>query len=351
MQIQLTSNRKVGPSLLPYVIAEIGSNHNGDMDLARQLIDSAKRAGADCVKFQSFTKDTIFSKKTYEENYFLADDYRNRDDYTLEEIVETFAVSEQQLLEMRDYASEVGIDFASTPFSKHEADFLVDTLDADFIKIASMDANNYPFLEYVAKKGKPIVLSTGLCTLSEIDKAIQVIEEAGNTEIVILHCVAIYPPEDEQVNLKAMDSYRTLYPYPVGFSDHSLGTAIPLASIALGACLVEKHYTLDKEMFGWDHKVSADESDMKVIVEDGQRIFTALGNSRIRAPESPERMRAFRRSIVAAKKITKGAVITEDMIDYKRPADGLAPQYHEFVVGKQANRDIEYDEIINLEDF
>lgn len=351
MKVQLTRTIQVFDWCKPYVIAELGSNHNGDMKLAEKLIVSAKEAGANCVKFQSWSKDTIFSKKVYEENYFLSDDYRDRTDYTLEEIVDEYSISEEELRSMKAVAEKVGIDFTSTPFSKKEVDFLADELKVSFLKIASMDLNNYPFLEYVAGKGLPIVLSTGLSSLSEIDKAIETIEGAGNDRIVILHCVAIYPPEDMQVNLKNIDTLRAIYPYPIGFSDHSIGSSIPLAAAAKGACIIEKHFTLDKDMFGWDHKISADPEEMSVISQESTRINTALGDGRVRVAENAERIRAFRRSIVAARNINKGEIFGKDMLDFKRPADGLSPGCVDFILGKSAKRDIKYDEIIKMEDF
>jgi len=243
MKIKLTQSCSVGQSEKPYVIAELGSNHNGDMELAKRLIDAAKESGADCVKFQSWSKDTIFSRKTYEDNYFLSDDYRDRKDYTLEMIVDEYSISSKELLSMKKYADQVGIDFTSTPFSKSEVDFLVNDLDVNFIKVASMDLNNYPLLKYIAMKGKPIILSTGLSNLSEIDTAVRTIEAAGNHQIIILHCVSLYPPEDQQVNLRNMDTLAQAYSYPVGFSDHTLDTCIPLAAIARGACLAAKNTT------------------------------------------------------------------------------------------------------------
>ena len=351
MKIKINKNRSIGKDEQPYIIAELGANHNGDMDLAKKLIDSAKRAGADCVKFQSWSKESIFSKIKYEENHFIGDDYRNRDDFSLEEIVEEFAISEVQLIQMRDYCQKIGIDFTSTPFSKKEADFMVEKLNVDFIKIASMDLNNYQFLDYVSRKGKPIILSTGLSSLAEIDKAVSVIESAGNDQLVILHCVAIYPPADNQINLRNIDSLQQLYQYPIGFSDHSLGTCIPIAAIAKGACIIEKHYTLDKEMFGWDHKVSANEEDMGVITDAAKRVFTALGSNRIQRMEEDDRLESFRRSIVAAKPIKEGEIIKGSMIDFKRPGRGLAPEAVNYIVGKVAKRDIGYDELINMEDF
>ena len=351
MKIKLTRDRSVGDEEKPYFIAELGSNHNGDMTLAKKLIDAAKDAGADCVKFQSWSKETIFSRKTYDDNYFLADDYRSRSDYTLEKIVDDYSISSRELLEMKQYADVVGIDCISTPFSKGEVDFLIDDMGADFMKVASMDLNNYTLLEYMAKKGKPMLLSTGLSNLAEIDQAIRTIEAAGNQQIIILHCVSIYPPEDEQVNLRNMETLSQAYPYPVGFSDHTLGVCIPLAAIARGACIIEKHFTLDKEMEGWDHKVSATPDEMKTLVNHSQRIYEALGSARIEQVESKERIDAFRRSIVAAKEIKKGIVITEDALDFKRPGSGFAPDAIKYMIGKTAKRDIAYDKIIEFDDF
>lgn len=351
MNIQLTKNRKVGSDHPPYIIAELGSNHNGDMEIAKKLIKSAKASGADCVKFQSWSKETIFSKLKYEENFFLADDYRNRKDYTLEEIVEEYAISEDELFEMKEYSSKIEIDFASTPFSVNEVDFLLDELDAPFVKIASMDVNNYPYLDYVAKKKKPIILSTGLSNLSEVNKAIETIEYAGNNQIIILHCIASYPPQDSNINLKNIRTYENIYPYPIGFSDHSIGPCMSVAAVANNACLVEKHFTLDKNMEGWDHKISADPEDMRVIVKDSKRVFNALGKSRIIRTESENQVEEFRRSIVASRDISKGEKFTKNMIDFKRPGIGLEPGLADFVIGSTAKRDIGFDEIIKKEDF
>jgi len=351
MKIQLTKNKEVYNYSNPYIIAELGANHNGDMKLAKKLIIQAKEAGADCVKFQSWSKDSVFAKKKYKDNYFIADDYRDRTDYTLEEIVEAYSISEDELLDMKKFADEIGIDCTSTPFNKKEADFLVDKMDTPFIKVASMDLNNYPFLEYLAKKNKPIIISTGLSELYEIDKAVKTIEDAGNTQIVILHCVATYPPEDKDVNLNNIKTLMQTYPnYPIGFSDHTLGTAIPLASVALGVCLIEKHFTLDKNMEGWDHKVSATKEEMKEIVENSKRISESLGSFRISATESDEKKREFRRSIVITRDMKEGNIISQSDIDYKRPGGGFDPDMTEFLVGRTVNKDLLNDHILTKED-
>jgi sialic acid synthase SpsE len=349
--MQITKNININNYSKPYVIAELGSNHNGDMSLAKKMIIEAKEAGADCVKFQSWSKDSIFARKKYEDNYFIADDYRDRTDFTLKEIVEEYSISDTELLEMKAFADEVGIDCSSTPFSKAEADFLVDNLKSPFIKVASMDLNNYPFLDYLARKGLPMIISTGLSELHEIDKAVRVIENAGNAQICILHCVSTYPPVDTDVNLNNLTTLMNTYPdYPVGFSDHTIGIEIPLASVALGACLIEKHFTLDKSMEGWDHKVSATKDEMKGIVNGAKRINDALGSFRIFATESDEKKAEFRRSIVLTRDFKAGEKITANDVDYKRPGTGIKPEMTEFIVGMSVNKDLEFDHILTKED-
>jgi len=349
-QIKL-GERVVGDGERPYIIAELASNHNGDMELAKRLIKASKEAGADCVKFQSWSKETIFSKVKYQENCFLADDYRNRSDYSLEQIVEEYSISEQQLLEMKEYADAQGIAIASTPFSEKEADYLVDALQAPFIKVASMDLNNLPFLEYLAAKGRPMIVSTGMGTLSEIDAAVRTIEQAGCKDIILLHCVAEYPPDDNLVHLRKINTLKMQYPdYPIGFSDHTLGTAIPLAAIALGAAVVEKHITLDKAMQGWDHKVSATPDELTFIVDAAKRIPLAMGSSRIDVVESEERREEFRRGAVAARTLQAGHVLSREDIAFKRPARGIRPDAVEYAVGRKVSRSIAADEILSFVD-
>lgn len=349
--MQITNQFKLGNYKTPYIIAELGANHNGDMELAKRLIIEAKNAGAHCVKFQSWTKDSVFARKKYEDNFFLADDYRDRTDFNLESIVDAYSISESELLDMKKFCQEVGIDCTSTPFSKAEADFLVDALETPFIKVASMDLNNFPFLEYLAKKGKPMVISTGFSELHDIDRAVKVIEGTGNFDICILHCVSNYPPKDEEVNLNNIKTLMQCYPnYPIGFSDHTLGTEIPLASVALGVCLIEKHFTLDKKMEGWDHKVSATSDELKHLVISSERIVKAMGSYRISAPESDEKKAEFRRSIVLTVEVKKGHKFTMADFDFKRPGVGLKPEAIGFLVGRTANKDLKFDHILTLED-
>ena len=189
-----------------------------------------------------------------------------------------------------------------------------------------MDLNNYPFLEYVASKQRPIVLSTGLSDLDEVDLAIKTVESTGNKKIIILHCVSIYPPDDNQINLRNMETLKKIYDYPIGFSDHTIGISIPLAAVALGAKIIEKHFTLDRNMFGWDHKVSANPVELKSICIESKRVVNALGTFRISSQENDERKNAFRRSIVLTKDKKAGDTIKLEDLDYKRPGEGIAQE-------------------------
>ena len=227
----------------------------------------------------------------------------------------------------------------------HGAKAKNDKIDA--FKIASGDLTWDALITKVARTGKPIVISTGLSELFEIDRAIRTIENAGNNQIVILHCVSIYPPRDEQVNLNNIDTLRTLYPnYPIGFSDHTLGVSVPIASVVKGVCLLEKHFTLDKNMEGWDHKVSATPDEMALIVSETKRVAKALGTTRIQVQEKADRIQSFRRSIVSTRKIKAGEVIKKEDLDFKRPATGLPPEAFENTIGRTAKVDIEFDKPI-----
>lgn len=333
----------------PYIIAEIGANHNGDMALARQLIDVAHSLGADCAKFQSWDVN-IFSGKSYRDNYFLGDDYRDRKDYTLQRIVEAYAVSPEQLRELRDYCRGKVIDFASTPFETSQIDTLVE-LDAPFIKIASMDVTSDYLLRHAGATGRPIVLSTGMATLGEIEHAIRTLEQEGNRDICVLHCIAIYPTPERLMNLRNIDTLRRAFGYPVGFSDHSHGPELSLAAIALGAVVIEKHFTLDKAMPGWDHSISMDPAEMKVLTDGARRVHAALGSTqRTVGVEEMEKRGAFRRSVVAARPIAQGTVITENDLTYRRPGTGVSPNDAHLLIGRVAVLDILYNEVVRLED-
>ncbi len=340
--------RLIGPGEPPYFIAEIGSNHNGDMDLARRLVDAAVEAGADAAKFQSWSKDSLICKAEYGRNTEYADKHRHFG--TLEQMCEKYQFTTDQHREMAAYCREKGITFLSTPFSASEAD-LLDEQGVPFFKIASMDVNNLPFLEHMGAKGKPIMLSTGMSTVGEVERAVNVLREAGSGPVCVLHCIAVYPPRYEDINLLNIPMLQDVLDVPVGFSDHSRGTAIPLASVAVGACVVEKHFTLDKDMKGWDHWVSADPAEMAAIVNEGRNIAVALGSrKRVLSADEQAKRRVFRRSVVAARALPKGTVLTMDDLDFKRPGTGIGPDEAGYVLGRTLVRDLEHDEELGWDD-
>jgi N-acetylneuraminate synthase len=334
---------------VPYIIAEIGANHNGDMDLARKLINSAKSCGCDAVKFQSWTPDSLVSQEEYERNQQYNDSPKKHFG-SLKEMVEKYYLRPDQHIELKEYCDNAELTFFSTPFSIEEVDFL-EEVEVPFYKIASMDINNLLLLQHIAKKYKPIILSTGMTTLAEIENAVRVIENVGNREIILLHCISIYPPAYEDTNLKNIPMLRKAFGYPVGFSDHSLGTTMALASVALGSCLIEKHFTLDKQMSGWDHEVSADPPEMKYIVEESKKIVKALGSyRRVVSQAEQEKKLKFRRSVVARTDLRKGHVLVFEDLKFKRPGTGIQPDEIKYIIGRTVNRDISFDEVLNWED-
>lgn len=334
----------VGPGLPPYVIAEIGSNHNGDMALCRQLIDAAADAGAHAVKFQSWSEKSLIAKEEYERNTDYSD--KKKHFGSLRDMVRAYQLTEDQHREALAYCRQRGVVFCSSPFSEEEVD-LLEKLDVPFFKIASMDINNLAFLDYVARKQRPLVLSTGMASLAEIEQAVDVFHAAGNRDIVLLHCISIYPPELSTINLRNIPMLEQAFDMPVGFSDHSLGSAIPLAAIALGACVIEKHFTLDKDMPGWDHAISADPAELDVICREGLNIFTSLGVSqRVVSKEELEKRWKFRRSLVLREALPQGHVLTAADLVAKRPGTGIAPSDLKFVVGRKLAKPLADDQVL-----
>ena len=350
MKISLTTKKKIFNYCSPYIIAEIGANHNGDMNLAKKMIDSAIDCGCDAVKFQSWNNKSLISRTGYKQNTVFTDS-KKKHFGSLEEMVDKYYLRKEQHFELNNYCVSKGINFCSTPFSMQEVDLLND-LNVEFFKVASMDINNYPLLKYMAKFNKPILLSTGMSNLGEIEKAIKIIEEEGNFQIIVLHCVAIYPPDNKDLNLKNITMLQNTFEYPVGFSDHSLGIVAPLASVALGACVIEKHYTTDQDLPGWDHKISANPKEMKKIVEGSKIIHEALGKfKRTVSKAEEEKKKKFRRSIVLNKDLKVGDVIREEDISLKRPGTGIPPNEIKFVVGKKLIKDFEADYLLTKYDF
>ncbi|MBD3204700.1 polysaccharide biosynthesis protein [Candidatus Woesearchaeota archaeon] len=354
-------DKVIGNNYPPFIIGDIGSNHNGDINLAKIMIDKARDSGLDAVKFQTF--DTgLFSSFCYEDhprqNEILKLDPTLRKHFSethteLKKEVKKYTFTQKQATEIKKYCKKKKIIYFTTPIYKESVDFNSDILNCELIKIASMDLNNYPFIEYIAKKNKIIILSTGMSTYNEVKKAIKTIKDTGNNKIILLHCISIYPPEDSIINLRNILKLQELFPeIPVGFSDHTFGYEIPLAAVALGACVVEKHFTLHKDLPGWDHRISADPDDMKKIVKGSKRIYEALGKKeRIVHDIELEKRKIFRRSLVATKNLRKGHIITNQDLDFKRPGIGIPPEDYKKIIGKELKKDIEYDELFSWTDF
>ena len=338
--------QKITKSKYPYIIADIGANHNGDMELAKKMIDELTQIKCNAAKFQSWNKNSLFTKGFYKEKSQFMDETFG----TLEQMVEKFSISKDDHITLKKYCDWKKITFCSSSFSFTEVDML-DELGVPFFKIASMDLNNINLLKYIARKRKPIILSTGMGTLSEIDNALNAIFQAGNNEVIILHCISIYPPDDSIVNLKNIIMLKDTFGLPVGFSDHTIGTAIPLAAIAMGAKVIEKHFTIDKDLPGWDHKVSADPKEMEIIIKDGKRIIDALGSYRRNVScKELEQRKNFRRSIVINKNMSKGELIKETDIEFKRPGMGIRSDEYIYVLGRILKRDISADEVLHWGD-
>ena len=340
-------NREIFQYNSPYIIAEIGANHNGEMDLAKKMINAAKKCGADCVKFQSWTPESLVSKSEYEANQVYTDS-KKKHFGSLKEMIEKYYLNEREHRELNDYCKEINIDFASTPFSKEEAELLVD-LEVPFIKIASMDINNIPLLEEITKLKKPTIISTGMASLKEIAEAVEIFYDNGNEEIVLLHCISIYPPNFEDINLNNIKMLHDTFGVPVGFSDHSIGSSIPLASVALGACIIEKHFTLDKDLPGWDHEISADPSELSVICSASKKINTSLGSyQRILSDDEIIKRERFRRSLVFNSDLRKGEKIKKEHLTSKRPGTFYPPTDYNNFVGRVLKKDVDKDTLIDM---
>ncbi len=340
----MLGDRLVGSGEPPYVIAEIGSNHNGDMDVCRCLIEAAAEAGADAVKFQSWSESSLISEEEYVRNTEYAD--KKRHFGPLRDMVRAYQLTPEQHHLAHARCKETGVAFCSTPFSSEEVD-LLETLDVPFYKVASMDVGYLPFLRYVAQKKRPLLISTGMATLSEIERAVSVARAEGNDKIVLLHCVSSYPPDPASVNLRNIPMLHQAFDVPVGFSDHTLGTAILFAAIALGACVIEKHFTLDKDMAGWDHAISVDPSELRVIVEKGKEIFTSLGiTQRVVSPAEIEKRKRFRRSLVARLSLPAGHRLREEDLTAKRPGTGIAPEELAYVLGRKLAASVVADQVL-----
>jgi N,N'-diacetyllegionaminate synthase len=350
MEEFVVSGRTVGPGHEPYFIAEIGANHNGDMELAKQLVDAAAACGANAAKFQSWSRTSIISEAEFQRNPSYAD--KKKHFGSLAEMVERYQLTSEQHREMSAYCMDKGIDFLSSCFSPGEVD-LLDSLNVPVFKIASMDINHLPLLRYVGTKGRPVLLSTGMASMSEIGRALGELQDAGSGPICLLHCVSLYPPAHDRINLRNIPMLRDAFEVPVGYSDHTLSTSVSLAAVAVGACVIEKHFTLDKRMEGWDHAVSAEPEEFATIVSESRNVFASLGSyRRVVSPDEILKRLDFRRRVVLARNVEEGHVLVPDDLEYKRPGTGIGPEETPYVVGRkvarklQAQHELEWPDLV-----
>lgn len=330
-----------------YVIAEIGVNHNGSLDLARRLIDVAVDAGADAVKFQTFFADDLVTTTAEKATYQT----RNTGDAGSQHaMLSRLELDEAGFRELHAYCGERGIDFLSTPFGMRAAD-LLERIGVSAFKVSSGDLTYHQFLAHLAGKGRPIILSTGMGTLGEVDAALAAIDAAGPVPVALLHCVSDYPASAESCNLAAMATMRAAFARPVGWSDHTIGSAIGFAAVALGATVIEKHITLDRHMDGPDHRASMEPDDFRDYVAGIRAIESSFGDG-VKRPH-PDELRTAevaRRSVVAVKDLRAGDVIAEDDLAILRPGTGLQPSMLEVVIGCRLARDVPANQPLTVED-
>lgn len=327
------------------IIAEAGVNHNGSLELAYKLVDEAKKAGADIVKFQTAIPELVISKFAPKAEY--QKELTGEKESQLD-MCKKIHLKFDEYIPLKKYCEQIGIQFLSTPFDLPSIKFLTE-LGCDIWKIPSGEITNYPYLVEIARKHQPIILSTGMCTEDEIAVAIDILDKNGAGKIHLLHCTTEYPTPYEDVNLNAMCSMKKRFGLEVGYSDHTKGIEVPIAAVAMGATIIEKHFTLDKNMEGPDHKASLEPDELKQMVDSIRNIEKAFGSG-VKEPAESEKKNIViaRKSIVAARNIKKGEIFSKENITTKRPGNGLSPMRWNEVLGMVAIRDFEEDELIEL---
>ena len=326
------------------IIAEAGVNHNGSLDMAKKLVDTAHACGADIVKFQTAKLDSLVSKSAH-----MAD-YQKKNtgvEESQKDMLKKLLLDFDEFVELADYCKKVGIMFLSTPFDIESIHFLKDM--QDIWKVPSGEITNYPYLVEIAKTGKKVILSTGMADMEEIQSALDVLKNNGTKDITILHCTTEYPAPIKDVNLNVMKTFRSAFGLPIGYSDHTQGIEVDIAAVALGAEVIEKHFTLDRNLPGPDHKASLEPSELKAMVDGIRKIELAMGTEIKRPSEVELKNRDVARKSIVAKAIIKaGDILTENNITTKRPGTGINPMRWNEVIGTKAIRDFEEDELIEI---
>jgi len=337
---------KIGAQQRCFIIAEAGVNHNGDLDLARRLIDVAKEAGADAVKFQTYKTEAGMTPDAPKAEYQKVTTDTSESQF---DMLKQLELTPEAHMELQEYCVERGILFLSSLFDEESAD-LLEKLEVPSFKIPSGEITNLPLLRHAASKGRPMIVSTGMSDLSEVKAAVEAIQETGNQDLILLHCVSAYPAPPEDVNLRAMHTLEEAFGLPVGFSDHTLGVEIAVAAVAMGACVIEKHFTLDRGMAGPDHQASLTPDELHQLVRSIRNIESAMGTGRKElAPSEADTAVVSRKSVVAARNISAGTTISGGHVALKSPSTGLPPSMMNGVIGRTALQDIPEDTLITLE--
>lgn len=328
-----------------FIIAEAGVNHNGNMMIAKKLIDAAVDAGADAVKFQTFSAEELVCKNAKKANYQMTTTDNEESQF---EMLKKLELTVQMHKELILYCAEKKILFLSTPFDLRSIE-LLHSLDIKIYKVPSGEITNLPYLKKVASVADKIFLSTGMSTLEEVKTAVNILNNQGVNDIVLLHCNTEYPTPYEDVNLRAMITLKRELGLDTGYSDHTRGIEVPIAAVAMGATVIEKHFTLNRNMEGPDHKASIEPEELSTMVRAIRNIEMALGDGKkIPSTSESKNKNVVRKSIVAGKKINKGELLTEENLALKRPGTGISPMYWDMIIGKRAVKDFEPDEMIKL---
>jgi N,N'-diacetyllegionaminate synthase len=340
-------DRRVGDGEPCFVIAEAGVNHNGNQELAARLVEAAAAAGADAVKFQTFRAEEVATASAPKADYQLETTSRTE---TQLEMLRRLELGWEAHAALKLLAEERGLVFLSTPFDLSSVDGL-DRLGVDAFKVASPDVTNVPLLEEIGRRGRPVLLSTGLADIEEVGRALAVLRGAGDVDVVVLHCVSEYPAAAEDANLRAMATMSARFGCPIGYSDHTEGSEVALAAVALGASVLEKHFTLDRRLPGPDHRASLEPDELARFVTAVRRVESALGTG-IKEPTEAERRnaRAVRRSLAAAEDLPAGTVLTREVLTALRPGTGISPARIESVVGRRLRRNVAHSELLALSD-
>ena len=325
----------------PYVVAEVNTSHFGDINIAKEMIDECKRIGVDCVKFQSWTSESLYSEAYYNENRIA------------ERFFKKYSMDEEDLMKMASYCQSLDIDFSSTPYSQVEADFLIEACHAKFIKIASMELNNLEYLKYIAKKNYPTILSTGMGEIDEIQRAVEIFLSNNCDNFTLLHCVSLYPCPTELCNLNNITLLREMFPdITIGYSDHTDGIEAAIAAVSLGANVIEKHFTLNNEKIGMDNQMATEPSEFATMVKACKRAYRALGSKeRILSKEEQLQSLEMRRSAIALRDFEPGQKILLSDIEFKRPGKGIAPDKIGLYLGKKIKMKVKKGDLILPEIF